>query len=500
MKTSSFRPLVAAATALLSSLGCSGVEHTRPNVILFVVDDLGWVDMGVYGSPFYETPRIDRLASQGARFTQFYAASPVCSPTRASLMTGKDPARLNLTNWIGGEQRGRLLQAAYVRELRLEEFTIGEAFHEAGYATGFIGKWHLGSEPYYPEHQGFDVNIGGHAAGQPGSYFFPYENERLPWSNVPDLEDGEEGEYLTDRLTDEALSFIEANRNGPFFLVLSHYSVHTPLQSKADLEMKYENKAASMSETERPNFVMEGTTATTRTTQGHSVYAGMIESTDESVGRLMDKLYDLQISDNTIVVFVSDNGGLSTLAGRRTSMPTANVPLRAGKGWLYEGGIRVPLIVRWPGGGMHGRTIDQPAVTTDLYPTLLEMAGLNTNPQQHRDGVSLVPLLRGVGDFDRGPIFWHFPHYHGSGNVPSGAVRVGSYKLIEWLEDGRIELYDLDLDMSESTDLVTQMPEKAAGLLELLQEWRQSVDAGMPRPNPDWEEVGVAQPKNGSGQ
>lgn len=485
MKTSLLVTPVTAA-ALLASLSCSTPDRVRPNVILFVVDDLGWVDVGVYGSSFYETPNVDSLALEGARFTQFYAASPVCSPTRASIMTGKHPARLDLTNWIGGEQQGRLLQADYVRELRLQEVTIGEVFREAGYATGFIGKWHLGAEPYLPEHQGFDVNIGGHGAGQPGSYFFPYESERLPWSNVPDLEDGVEGEYLTDRLTDEAIGFVEANRDGPFLLVLSHYAVHTPLQSKAQLESKYREKTESMSRRTGPQFIIESESATTKLRQDHAVYAGMIESTDESLGRLMDTLDELRISENTIILFVSDNGGLSTLAGDRRTMPTANIPLRAGKGWLYEGGIRVPFIVKWPDRVEPGATIDQPAVTMDIYPTLLDMTGIGTT-EQYADGVSLARLLRNGGGLDRGPMYWHFPHYHGSGNVPSGAIRVGDYKLIEWFEDGRLELYDLAKDVSESDDLVMILPEKAGELLELLREWRRSLDAKMPRPNPQWE-------------
>jgi arylsulfatase A-like enzyme len=474
------------AAALLTLLSCSTPDNARPNVILFVVDDLGWVDVGAYGSSFYETPSVNRLALEGARFTQFYAASPVCSPTRASIMTGKHPARLDLTNWIGGEQQGRLLQADYVRELGLQEVTIGEVFREAGYATGFIGKWHLGSEPYLPEHQGFDVNIGGHGAGQPGSYFFPYESEQIPWSNVPDLEDGVEGEYLTDRLTDEAIGFVEANRDGPFLLVLSHYAVHTPLQSKTQLESKYREKSESMSRPTGPQFIIESESATTKLRQDHAVYAGMIESTDESLGRLMDTLDELRISDNTIILFVSDNGGLSTLAGDRRTMPTANIPLRAGKGWLYEGGIRVPFIVKWPDRVEPGVTIDQPAVTMDISPTLLDMTGIGTT-EQYADGVSLAPLLRNGGELDRGPMYWHFPHYHGSGNVPSGAIRVGDYKLIEWFEDGRLELYDLAKDVSESDDLVMILPEKAGELLELLHEWRRSVDAKMPRPNPQWE-------------
>jgi len=454
---------------------------------LVIVDDLGWVDTGVYGSEFYETPNIDRLAASSALFTQFYAASPVCSPTRASIVAGKYPARLHLTNWIGGEQTGMLLPAEYRRELPLEETTIGEAFKQAGYATGYIGKWHLGDAQHYPEFQGFDVNIAGHAAGQPGSYFYPYENDRLPWSNVPGLELGEEGEYLTDRLTDEALGFIDDHRDRPFFLVLSHYAVHTPLQAKAAHISKYREKARRVN-TDSADFISEGTVATTRTRQDHPTYAGMVESTDESIGRVMERLEALKIAARTIVVLLSDNGGLSTLSGQRTTAPTANLPLRAGKGWLFEGGIRVPLVIRWPGLIDTAVTVDQPTISTDIYPTLLEVAGIPLMPGQHRDGVSLAPLLRRSGTLDRSELYWHFPHYHGSGNRPSGAVRSGDFKLLEWLEDGRIELYNLTADPGETNDLSSAMPEKADELLTLLHSWRESVDANMPRANPTWKD------------
>ena len=456
----------------------------QPNVVLIIIDDLGWADVGAYGSTFYETPNIDRLAASGALFTQFYAASSVCSPTRASIMTGKYPARLHLTNWIGGEQQGKMLPAEYIRQLPLEEMTVGEAFKKAGYATGFIGKWHLGEEPYYPEFQGFDVNVAGHAAGQPGSYFFPYENERLPWSNVPDLEDGKDGEYLTDRLTDEALDFIAANRGQPFLLVLSHYAVHTPLQAKPEASSRFESKATALPQPSTPAFVAEGPSATTKTRQDHPVYAAMVESSDESVGRILDRLEELGLASNTAVVFVSDNGGLSTLSGERTYMPTANLPLRAGKGWLYEGGIRVPLIIHWPGVVDTAVTIAEPTISTDLYATLLAIAGLTPEPQQHQDGLSLAPLLTQSGSIDRVAIYWHFPHYHGSGNVPSAAVRAGDFKLIEWLEDGEFELYNLLDDPGETKNLAEELPGKASELRSLLHGWRESMDARMPRQNP----------------
>jgi arylsulfatase A-like enzyme len=480
-------------SVLLASASCGPSETTQsgvegaPNVLVFLIDDLGWRDIGVAGSEFYETPNIDRLAAQGMRFSQFTTASPVCSPTRASIMTGKHPARLNLTNWIGGEGAGMLLQAEYVRQLPLEEVTLGEAFQEAGYATGYIGKWHLGAAGFMPTDQGFDVSVAVNQAGQPAGYFYPYRGDEPSVWDVPDLADGADGEYLTDRLTDEALAFIDENQDHPFLLVLAHYAVHTPLQSKEALTAKYEAKAASLPEHLGPEFISESGLATTKVYQDHPVYAGMVESTDDSVGRVLDRLDALGLSDSTVVVFVSDNGGLSTYAGERTAGATSNLPLRAGKGWLYEGGVRAPLIIRWPGEAGAVGVSDAPASSTDLYPTLLEMAGLERRPEQHVDGMSLAPLLRYSGEPGRDALFWHFPHYHGSGNRPSGAVRVGDLKLIEWFEDGHVELYDLEQDPGETTDLSAAMPEAVEGLLARLRAWRQEVGARMPVPNPDWE-------------
>jgi len=479
-------------SALLLSASCSPQEASdggaavAPNVLVFLIDDLGWRDTGAYGSEFYETPHIDRLAADGMRFTEFTTASPVCSPTRASIMTGKHPARLNLTNWIGGEQAGMLQQADYVRQLPLDEVTLGEAFQEAGYTTGYIGKWHLGETGFLPPDQGFDVSVAVNQAGQPASYFYPYHLDEPSVWDVPDLQDGQEGEYLTDRLTDEALAFIDAQGDSPFFLVLSHYAVHTPLESKDELTAKYEEKAAGLPSASGPEFISESGLGTTRQQQNHAVYAGMVQSTDESVGRILDRLDALGLSDSTIVVFVSDNGGLSTYSGDRTLGPTSNLPLRAGKGWLYEGGIRAPLIIRWPGEAGAVGVSETPASSTDLYPTLLEMAGLGRRPEQHVDGVSLAPILRYSGELGREALFWHFPHYHGSGNRPSGAVRVGDMKLIEWFEDGRVELYDLASDPGETDDLSAAMPEATEQLRATLNAWRQEVGAGMPHPNPDW--------------
>ncbi len=470
-------PLVLTAGALVFT-ACS--PPAPLNVVVIIVDDLGWVDTGVYGSTFYDTPNIDRLASEGVRFSQFYTASSVCSPTRASLMTGRHPARLDLTNWIGGEQNGLLNQAEYVRALPLDEVTVGEAFRDQGYTTGYIGKWHLGPLGSMPEDQGFDYTFAVNEAGQPSSYSAPYENPRFLVTNVPGLEGDPEGAYLTDRLTDVSLDFLARNRDQPFFFVLSHYAVHTPLEAKAEYVAPYAAKSAAMGVPAGEHYEAERD-AVTKLRQDHATYAAMIRSTDESVGRLMDKLVELEIDDRTAVVFVSDNGGLSTLMRRGFNQATSNVPLRAGKGWLYEGGIRAPLIVRWPGGdGADADVLDTPVMSTDLYPTLLEMAGLDALEDQHLDGVSLVPDMRGGSGAERPALFWHFPHYHGSGNRPGGAIREGDLKLIEWFEDGAIELYDLGADVSEREDLADTRPEDAARLLALLRAWRAETGANMP--------------------
>ena len=476
-----------AAATLAGVTGCSNEpSHAPPNFVFFLIDDLGWTDTGIYGSTFYETPNIDRLAVEGMRFTDAYAASPVCSPTRASILTGKHPARLNITDWIGGSQRGELLPAEYEHQLPFEEVTIAEVLGEAGYATGFFGKWHLGDTPFLPDSQGFDLNVGGTAAGQPASYFYPYKAQegRSDFWDVPHLEDGVDGEYLTDRLTDEAIEFLEAQDDEPFLLYLSHYAVHTPIQSKEELTEKYREKAESMPGHEGPDFITEHDRAFVKQFQDDAAYAGMVQSVDESVGRVLRKIEELGLTENTVVIFMSDNGGLSTLANSRNA-PTAMLPLRAGKGWLYEGGIREPLIVKWPGVADAGNICAEPVISTDFFPTMLEMAGLDSRPDLHSDGLSLTPLLRQNGSLDREAIFWHFPHYHGSGNRPSGAVRAGDYKLVEWFEDGQVELYNLMEDIGETHDLSQSMPEKAEVLSEMLRAWHVAVDARMPRPDSD---------------
>lgn len=479
----------ASLPGLFTSLqGCSGQAGRRPNFVFILIDDMGWTDLGSYGSDLYETPNIDRLASLGMRFTDAYAASAVCSPTRASIMTGKYPARLDITDWIGGSQKGMLLPADYEHQLPLEEITLAEALREAGYATGYIGKWHLGDEGYHPEDQGFDLNIGGHAAGQPSSYFWPYRRnpDTDSYHDVPDLEEGNEGEYLTDRLTREAVRFIKTNRDRPFLLYLAHYAVHTPIQSRPELTVRYREKIASMPQPEGPDQRTEHDGwGITNLRQDHPAYAGMVHSVDESVGRLMDTLEEVGESENTIIIFMSDNGGLTTYA-RGAGAPTAVLPLRAGKGWYYEGGIREPMIIRWPGMVREGSVCHEPVISTDFYPTMLEMAGLLQMSDQHRDGLTLVPLLKEEGGLDREALYWHSPHYHGSGNRPAGAIRAGDWKLIEWFEDGSLELYNLKEDISEKHDLAGELPERAEAMRAILAAWRDEMDAKMPRPNPDY--------------
>jgi len=430
---------------------------------------MGFKDLGCYGSDFYETPNIDRLARQGMRFTDAYAACPVCSPTRASILTGKYPARLNLTEWIGGSQK----PTKYLEYMPLKEFTVAEALKEAGYATCSTGKWHLGHTPYFPEHQGFDVNIGGNRYGLPPSYFCPFASKRDPNRKV-DVPCSK-GDYLTDRLTDEAIEFIRQNKDKPFFVYLSHYAVHNPQQAKEKIIEKYKRKHKRMFKGDIKRFEVEDGIRY-RCIQDDPVYAAMVESVDESVGRVLCTLDELNLSDNTIVFFMSDNGGLSTSEGS----PTSNLPLKAGKGFLYEGGIREPMIVKWPGVVEAGRLCSEPVTSTDFYPTILQMASVPLRPEQHIDGLSLAGLLKGGEKLKRDALYWHYPHYSNQGGRPSGAIRSGDYKLIEHFEDNRIELYNLREDIGETNNLSNDLEDKAKVLSDKLNKWREEVEARMP--------------------
>lgn len=481
-----------AATATVASInaGAFKVQRLRPNIVLILADDLGWADLSAYGSSFYRTPNIDRLAARGIKFTDAYAASPVCSPSRAALLTGKHPARLHLTDWLPGRENmpnQKLLHPAIKQQLPLGDVTIAEALKRFGYKTASIGKWHLGGKGFSPENQGFDLNIAGDDSGVPASYFFPFRNKER---SMPRLEQGQAGEYLTDRLTTEAEKFIEQNKAAPFFLYLSHYAVHIPMKAKPEIIRKYQDSLSAAAATTAP-------AAAARTTQNNSVqnnavYAAMIESLDDSVGRIMRKLEELNLIDNTLVIFTSDNGGLTVKEGANTPA-TSNAPLRDGKGFLYEGGIRVPLIV-YRRGMIKPKSISRlPVSQIDLAATMLEVAGVNIPRPMKADGNSLVPLLKGTSFARREALFWHYPHYSNQGGKPSGAIRAGDYKLIEFFEDNHVELYNLRDDAGERYNLAAKMPEKVAPLRSKLHRWRKSVAAQMMRSNPAYTKANANQ-------
>jgi len=453
-----------------------------PNFVFLLVDDLGWADIKCnFEESFYETPNIDQLAKNGVRFTQAYSAHPVCSPTRVSLMTGKHPNRVEITDWLPGQDpKNRFLLGPTDRsELPLEEITIAEKLKEKGYKTGFVGKWHLGhDENFWPEFQGFDVNIGGWEAGQPriiygvsNGYYSPYGNPRL--------KDGPKGEYLTDRLTDESIQFILENKNNPFFLYFSSYTVHTPIQPSKKHFGKFEKKREKLNLTEVPHK-KEGE-GWTKLVQEDAAYASMIAELDESVGQILKILKNKGLDKNTWIIFTSDNGGLSTLM--RRNAPTNNGPLRAGKGWCYEGGIRVPLIISGPGVVSNGRVSEQPVVSMDFYTTILELANI---PHEKNDGVSLLPVLTQKGNINRDRLFWHFPHYHGSAWKPGSAIRKGDWKLIIYYEDNRTELYNLKNDPGELNDISEQFPKITTELKDQLLEMLVESDAKFPQTNPNF--------------
>ncbi len=441
------------------SLPLSGAAPpSPPNIVLILADDLGWTDLSCYGSDLYETPHIDRLARDGMKFTQAYSACTVCSPTRAAILTGKYPARLHVTDWIPGlpPENPKLLVPSWTKYLPLEETTIARALRSAGYVTASIGKWHLGGEEYYPEKHGFDINVAGSSAPSPPSYFAPYKIATLP--------EGPNGEYLTDRLGDEAVRFIEQHKDNPFSLYFPHFAVHTPIQGKEALIQKYRAK-------KHPGLK-----------QTNAIYAAMIESMDDSIGRIRRRLDELKLADHTIVIFASDNGG---------RVPTtSNHPLRVGKGSCYEGGTRVPLVVHWPGVTKPGSVCETPVISMDLYPTILEIAGLQEAARKGVDGANLVPLLRQNGELHREALFWHYPHYQHyqlGGTTPYGAIRAGDFKLIEFFDDMRVELYNLREDIGEQRNLAAEMPAKVNELRARLHAWRKEVGAQMPSRNPNYD-------------
>ncbi len=451
----------------------------RPNIILITVDDLGWTDLGCYGSKYYETPQVDQLAAEGILFTNAYAAAAVCSPTRAAIQTGKYPARTGITDWIrarfqgGGEEnpsgyeenQGKILRTPRNPfHLELKEVTLAEWLESAGYISCHIGKWHLGTEKWFPEKQGYNVNVAGCDYGQPPSYFDPYINYPNAWQKdtvkgFPTMRARKEGEYLTDREADEAVAFIRKNRDHPFFLNLCHYAVHTPIQAKRSLIEKYESKEP--------------------TNQKSPVYAAMVESVDDALGKIRQSLQDLGLEKNTLIIFTSDNGGLLM------DQATHNAPLRLGKGYPYEGGIRIPAIFCWPDHFRGGRTLDAPVISMDLLPTVCQVAGIDIPQETVMDGVSLLPLLEGGIPPNREQLFWHFPHYRETDINPYSIIRKGDWKLIKRYEGEPFELYNLKEDLSEANDRSEDHPELVTSLNEELEEWLMKVGASMPEMKED---------------
>lgn len=440
-----------------SSLAMAQPSRTPLNFILILVDDFGATDLSCYGSRFYRTPHMDKLASEGMRFTQAYSACTVCSPSRAAIMTGKYPARLHITDWIAGHNYpwAKLKPPAWTQHLHLEERTLAEALKPLGCATASIGKWHLtppgGNPDFLPDKQGFDVNKAGTFRGQPPSYFSPYKIETL--------EDGPAGEYLIDREQEEASQFIRQHRDKPFFLYMPHHTVHTPLQAKQPVIEKYR------------------VVADEKAPQHNPTYAAMIESLDDNIGKLMQTLQETGVDDRTVVMLTGDNGGF--LPSTHT-----NLGMRAGKGSAYEGGVRVPLLIRWPGVIRGGSVSNVPVIGCDFYPTLLELAGATSAAGQIVDGESLVPLLRGRSGLKRDALFWHYPHYHPGGAKPYSAIRQGDWKLIVFQEDDKMELYNLKSDPEEKRDLATSNSAKAAALRNRLNAWLKETGAQQSVPNP----------------
>lgn len=474
MKKINIRNFCSLLTILLFS--CSKKED-KPNFVFLLVDDLGWADVKCnFPDTFYETPNIDRMAENGVRFINAYSANPVSSPTRSALMTGKHPNKTGITDWIPGDDpKNRLLLGPKDNhELALEEVTIAEKLKEKGYKTCFVGKWHLGDKGHYPEDQGFDINFGGHEAGQPpAGYFSPYKN--------PKLNDGPEGEYLTDRLADESIKFINENKKEPFFLYLAFYTVHTPIQASKEFIEKFEKKRQDLGIDSIP-YKHEGE-GWTKLVQENAAFASMVASMDKNVGRVLEELKELGLDKHTWVIFTSDNGGFSTR--KKEGAPGSNGPLRAGKGFCYEGGIRVPLVITGPEVASPGRSEDQPVVSMDFFPTILTLAGIG---HQENDGKSLLPVLIDQKKIDRDILFWHFPHYHGSGWVPGSALRKGDWKILIYYEDDRTELYNLANDPKEKTDVAAQNPELTAELKNLLMQKLKESNARFPEPNPAYKQ------------
>lgn len=463
-------------------------SKSKPNIIVILADDLGWKDLSCYGSTFYETPNLDALAAQGAKFTNNYTTSPVCSPTRSSMMTGKNPINTKVTDWIKGRQVNghakpfeKLITPATAYELSLNENTMAEHALRNGYQTFFAGKWHLGEEEkYWPLSQGFQTNIGGWSKGGPygkindstGGYFSPYSNPTLP--------DGPAGEYITDRLANECVSFIQKEKHSPFFLMYSLYAVHNPLQAPSSLIKKYKEKQQRLGYTDKDRFIKNEawmknqTDWKQRLVQDHAVYAAMIENMDWNIGRIIQSLKEKGLLENTLIIFTSDNGGLSTAEGS----PTTNAPLRAGKGWLYEGGIRVPLVMYWKDKLQQAVVSDMPVTTSDIFSTVVTAINKNYKKETAVEGENILKLLSNPTKSSDRTLYWYYPHYSNQGGKPGAAIRKGNYKLIYHYEDDSIELYDLSVDISEKKNLATENVQVAKQLKHQLDKWLASNKAG----------------------
>lgn len=473
---------IALALMVVSLLGQPAVIATQsqpqlqrgkdaPNILFILVDDFGPRDLSVYGSTTYETPNMDRVAATGMRFTQAYVAYPRCVPSRFAFFTGKHPAQFQGAKDAVHVEPGR-------------DVTFGQAFQQAGYETFYCGKWHLGEGASNPDKVGFTKTIAAGAAGATSSHFAPYNKARRGGGGggeeskapITGLDDAPTGEYLTDRLTEETAKFIEQNRNRPFLAVLAHYAVHTPIEAKEDLKQRYAKKIAAQKAPEKtyePESAGENLLV-----QNNATYAAMIESVDQGIGRLLKMLDDLKLAEKTIVVIASDHGGLSA-RGNKREVATSNRPFRAGKGHLYEGGLRIPLIIRWPGKTKAGSVNDTPVLSMDLFPTFLEMAGLPQQPQNQLDGVSLANMLKGGKAPAARNFYWHnpAPRPNQTADLLSSAIRIGNLKLLEFPEEQRIELYDLDKDIGEARNLAAERPADRDRLLQALQAWKQKVGA-----------------------
>ena len=457
-------------------------DDKKPNIVFILVDDLGLHDLSVTGSEFYETPNVDRIAKEGLVFNQGYAASRVCSPSRASIMTGKFTARHGITDWIGAasgtawrkyNRHDKLLPAEYVHGLPKNDVTIAEAMKAAGYKTFFAGKWHLGEEGSYPEDHGFEINKGGWEKGSPmGGYFSPWDNPKLP-NKV-------KGENLTMRLGMETANFIQQNKDTPFFAFLSFYAVHGPIQTTKEKWDKYRDKAEAQGIAEK-GYKMERVLPI-RQVQDNPIYAGLVENMDDAVGVVLNALKNAGLEENTIVVFTSDNGGVAS----GDAFSTSNLPLRGGKGYQWEGGIREPYFIKVPWLKNGGTQSDFPVIGTDFYPTLLDLANVDLLPEQHIDGISLKPILEGKEMKVERPLFWHYPHYGNQGGNPSSIIREGDWKLIHYWEDGSEELYNLAIDGSEQSNVIVENPEIAENLGKKLMDWLGEVGANMPTKDPEF--------------